>query len=110
MARYSADGVLDPDFGAGGKVTAGSDRGPTAVILQADGKIVAAIDGPGGSEHFEVARYNADGSVDASFGTAGRVTTQFDDVSPAHPGVLAQQPDGKLVVAGQLFEADSGMV
>src|SRR5439155_10672104 len=47
---------------------------------------------------FALARYNADGSVDLTFGSGGRVVTDFggDDAAFA----LAVQPDGKIVVAG----------
>jgi uncharacterized delta-60 repeat protein len=106
LARYNPDGSLDASFGAGGKVTtdfgSGSD-GAQAVALQPDGKIIAA----GKSEpdfdfDFALARYNPDGSLDASFGTGGRVTS---DIS-GFPGggdqseAVAVQPDGRIVAAG----------
>ncbi|TML99050.1 MAG: hypothetical protein E6G02_14550 [Actinobacteria bacterium] len=108
LARYNPNGSLDATFGTGGKVTtdfAGNDDTAFAVVLQSDGKIVVA----GGaktsrSQDFALARYNANGSLDATFGTGGKVTTDFagnDD--EAHALVL--QPDGKLVAAGQ---AESG--
>ena len=70
------------------------------MTLQSDGKIVVA----GGaktsrSQDFALARYNANGSLDATFGTGGKVTTDFagnDDAAFA----LALQQDGKLVAAG----------
>jgi uncharacterized delta-60 repeat protein len=105
LARYANDGSLDPSFGAGGKVT--TELGSTssaayAVALQGDGKIVAAglaaSGGPTGAD-FALARYNADGSLDVSFGVGGKVVTDFDLTHEWAHG-LAIQPDGRLVVAG----------
>ncbi|MGQ9576779.1 MAG: PKD domain-containing protein, partial [Thermoguttaceae bacterium] len=57
---------------------------------------------PGGSD-FAVVRYNSDGSLDTTFGTGGKVTTDFafrDD----HAAAIAVQADGKIVVAGSSYE------
>src|SRR5262249_52641143 len=54
---------------------------------------------------FVVSRYNADGSLDSSFGTGGTVTTDFFhqyDIAYA----VAIQPDGKIVVGGSTFYFD----
>ena len=99
LARYNPNGGLDPTFGTGGLVTTdfGSTDQAFAVALQGDGKIVTA--GRRGSDVI-VARYNADGSVDSSFGsTTGRVITNFGATEQALALVL--QPDGKIVVAGR---------
>jgi uncharacterized delta-60 repeat protein len=123
-ARYAiADGTLDPDFGAGGKAEADvvrpipSTETATGVAVQPDGKTVvvgptdagATVQTKGDLE-FGVARYNADGTRDATFGVGGLdgnglVTTNFatnldgtgTDDSPAG---VALQSDGKIVVAG----------
>lgn len=99
-ARAAAPGDLDPTFGSGGKITTGlgpsASVGATEVVIQSDGKIVAA----GGSNGFTLARYNADGNLDASFGTSGRVSAGFGSCWPFGCG-LALQADGKIVVAGQ---------
>jgi uncharacterized delta-60 repeat protein len=105
LVRYRSNGNLDQSFGTGGKVTTdftGSSGGDqaNALVVQADGKLVAAgfAGGPEGTD-FALARYNPDGSLDPSFGTAGRVTTDFTgDVDIAN--ALAVQADGKLVAAG----------
>ena len=47
-------------------------------------------------------RYNIDGSLDQTFGTNGRVATDFfggDD----RPQSVALQPDGKIVAAGYAY-------
>ena len=104
LARYNADGSLDASFGAGGKVTTsffGFDGSANAVALQADGKIVAVGSAyPGGANNqFAVARYNADGSLDASFGVGGEVTTDFFGRNDWGHDVILQS-DGKIVAAG----------
>jgi uncharacterized delta-60 repeat protein len=99
LARYNPDGTLDPTFGTGGTVTTGLELA-FALVVQADGKLVAAgLVGLVGSD-FALARYNPDGTLDPSFGTGGTVTTDFagaDDAAHA----LAVQADGKLVAAGE---------
>jgi uncharacterized delta-60 repeat protein len=70
------------------------------VALQPDGKIIAAgQSGSGNSADFALVRYNADGSLDASFDDDGRVITA---VSNAYDRALdvAIQRDGKIVAVG----------
>jgi uncharacterized delta-60 repeat protein len=94
LARYLPDGRLDPTFGTGGTVTTdGGLGGILALVLQPDGKLVAAGEGEGG---FALVRYLPDGRLDPTFGTGGTVTTNFGDFTFA----LVLQPDGKLVAAG----------
>jgi uncharacterized delta-60 repeat protein len=65
VARLNPDGSLDPTFGAGGKVTtafAGALAGVSAMVLQPDGKIVAAgqaIRNSTGAVNLLLARYLA---------------------------------------------------
>jgi uncharacterized delta-60 repeat protein len=115
LARYNADGTLDAGFGAVGKVTTsfGSPGDDTihALALQPDGKIVAAgsnfVAAREGSSDFAVARYNADGRLDQTFGSGGKVTTTFGTASDFGNAVLLQ-PDGKIVVAGYSFQGRIG--
>lgn len=102
LARYNPDGRLDAGFGAGGLVLTafGGQDFVISLVQQADGKLVAA----GGSNvagdlDFALARYNPDGSLDPSFGSAGRVLTGFGG-GEERVEALIQQPDGKLVAAG----------
>jgi uncharacterized delta-60 repeat protein len=107
VARYNSNGTLDTNFGTGGKVITdfGVSAQLTSVAVQADGKIVAAgyanLDG---GENFELVRYNSNGTLDASFGTGGKVTTTFgleQGFSYALAYSLAVQQDGKIVLAGE---------
>jgi uncharacterized delta-60 repeat protein len=105
LARFNANGSLDTSFGSGGEVTtdfSGHADDAYAVALQADGKIVAAgfASTPDGqSSNFALGRYNSDGSLDATFGSGGKVTTAFANVSNAANAVVLQA-DGKIVAAG----------
>ena len=106
-ALGDSPGDLDPTFGVGGVVTTPILRGGAqALVLQPDGKLVAA--GKGG-DHFALVRYNPDGSLDTGFGVGGKVTTSI-----AAPGseayALALQPDGKLVAAGRTWEENQGKI
>jgi uncharacterized delta-60 repeat protein len=104
LARYTRNGSLDGSFGRGGKVLTnfGSPRGAAAVVIQPDGKIVAAGSSSRSADRrdaeFALARYRRDGSLDASFGSGGKVLTTFGRYSAA-VGIVLQQ-DGKLVAVG----------
>lgn len=103
LVRYSPDGSLDTGFGSGGKVTTAVGASLTSLALQPDGKIVAAGRGWNGSNYvFELARYLPNGSLDTSFGNGGIVVTA---VPSADAGIfaVALQPDGKIVVAGDVY-------
>jgi uncharacterized delta-60 repeat protein len=91
----------------------GDDFGGAQVIglaIQSDGKIVAAISNfvQGFGPLFIVARLNVNGSLDPTFGSGGIVETQVGPSGGsfgAIASVLALQPDGKILLAGQNSEA-----
>jgi uncharacterized delta-60 repeat protein/uncharacterized repeat protein (TIGR01451 family) len=96
-------GDLDPSFGTDGKVTTdflGDTDECHDMAIQTDGKIVLVgrSNGSGGDFDFALARYNSDGSLDTSFGSGGKVTTDFgnDEIGYA----VAIQSDGKIVAVG----------
>jgi uncharacterized delta-60 repeat protein len=111
LARYRTDGSLDPTFGRGGlvltEILPGHVDSASSVLLQADGKIVAAGGTRGrwrpGSSDFALARYLPDGTLDRSFGNGGRVVTPVSSADD-HVFDVALQPDGKLVAAGWSFQ------
>ncbi len=45
----------------------------------------------------------ADGSLDPTFGTGGKVTTDFGSNLDDYGSDVALQPDGKIIVAGQSY-------
>jgi uncharacterized delta-60 repeat protein len=95
LARYNADGSLDTSFDGDGRVLTDFGGPARALLLQPDGKLVAA----GRSfTDFALVRYNPNGSLDTGFGDAGLVLTDFGPSGEAF--ALGEQPDGKLVAAG----------
>ncbi|MFK7821906.1 MAG: Calx-beta domain-containing protein [Planctomycetaceae bacterium] len=102
VARFNTDGTLDTTFGTGGfnnSAFAEIGRARDVAILS-DGRIVAGGD-TGGDEEFAIARYNADGTLDTSFGTNGGTQTdvagEFED-DEGH--AIAVQPDGRILLGG----------
>jgi uncharacterized delta-60 repeat protein len=93
FARYRTNGRLDPSFSGDGKRTSNITSHVDVahgVAVQADGKIVAA----GGDAAFALIRYKADGTLDTSFGTNGRV------IGPdGAANAIALQADGKIANA-----------
>ena len=104
LARYRRDGTLDATFGSGGRVTTdfGGVDEAFAVGVQRNGRIVAAGTTHSGSTNndFALARYRRDGTLDATFGTGGRVTTDIAGSFDRARAVLVQ-PDGRIVAAGR---------
>ena len=103
-------GDLDPTFGTGG--TTLFDQGafggaPLALAPSGDLAIVGNLLDSGGHDQFLLARLNAYGSLDSSFGFGGVVVDQLKSSSPAGstPYALAVQPDGKIVAGG--FASDA---
>jgi uncharacterized delta-60 repeat protein len=99
VARFNLDGSLDLSFGNGGTVNttfsaASNTERATAVAIQGGGRIVVA----GADTVLELARYNADGSLDTSFSGSGKVTTNLS----ATPQAIAIQPDQKIIMAAHL--------
>ena len=109
LAEYTSGGSLDSTFGKGGIVqttfaggagAGAADAGVASLALQPDGKIVAsgAVIDPQEAFTMKLARYEPDGSLDSSFGTAGRVQTAPKLKYVDGPSALQ---DGRIVVAGE---------
>jgi uncharacterized delta-60 repeat protein len=84
LARYNEDGSVDTTFGKDGTVVTDfvarsgareSSSKAEAVVIQTDGKIVVA--GLANGYDFGLARYTTRGRLDASFGSGGKVATDF---------------------------------
>lgn len=111
VVRYNSDGTIDTSFGTRGAVVttfpSNDFSGASAVAVQSSGEIVAAgftaatncLCGQQASD-FALARYTADGQLDATFGTNGLVVTSFNGDS-ASINALAIQSDGKIVALGR---------
>jgi uncharacterized delta-60 repeat protein len=104
-------GLLDPTFGTGG--VASHNVGFTAtsgLAIQPDGKsVIAGVIGSPGSQEFGLTRYNADGSLDTTFGTNGvaSVSLQGTDDQPSSVTVL---PNGEILEAGTSAVENAGAV
>jgi len=104
LVRYLTNGSLDMSFGVGGKVTTAIGAGNDTieeVAIDSNGKIVAAgYSHNGSNSDFALARYNEDGSLDISFDSDGKQTTDFD-TSGDVGRCLAIDGYGRIIVAGQ---------
>jgi uncharacterized delta-60 repeat protein len=99
LTRYNVNGTLDTTFGSGGNVTNIPVNGGN-LLIQPDGKIVLA-GSPTTQAGCAVARFNANGTTDSSFGTGGVVFNTSLPSSNGNGGV-ALQSDGKIVVSGNV--------
>ena len=102
IARFLADGTPDASFNGTGRATC--DFGETevgyALVMQSNGKIIVAgysYGGASGNGDACLARFNANGTLDSSFGTGGKVVTDLGGGSE-QVQAAALQPNGKLVV------------
>lgn len=107
IIRYNVDGTPDTTFSGDGvldsRLSSGRVDEVHAVTIQSDGKIlVAGSSGARGipaSKDMLVARYNADGTPDTTWGGAGWVLTgiAWDDVAYS----VKVLSDGRVLVGGQ---------
>jgi uncharacterized delta-60 repeat protein len=113
LALLNADGSLDTGFGGDGRITPDLNPDSTwdyayGVVVEPDNKVVFAGGFQPDDWNFAadlfVARVNADGSSDTSFGDGGVAIADFGtpgDVSRSEANLLLRQSDGRLVVAGR---------
>jgi uncharacterized delta-60 repeat protein len=104
LARYNSDGTLDTTFSTDGKLTTNftrrTDGGLSVALQPSDGKIVAGGFAGGGGGRFAVARYNADGALDTTFSSDGKVTVNFTRSDDFVNDLVIQPSDGKIVAVG----------
>jgi uncharacterized delta-60 repeat protein len=103
LIRYNTNGSLDESFGTGGKVRAdfGSDDNVADLAVAHDGKlVVAGATRLSGTFDMAVARYNADGSADATFNGNGRFVEDFSPGTTDRASSVAVQQNGKIIVGG----------
>ena len=104
VARVEEGGLPDSTFGIDGVAFADfseMDDSASAAIQQTDGKLVLAGSASTSTGSFDIglARFDTDGTLDASFGNGGRATL---DIGGSHDFAsgLIEQPGGKYVIAG----------
>ncbi len=113
IARFNANGTLDPTFGQDGRTRIDADTFSvgSGVAIQGDGKIVvagyAAPDTSGASmRRMILFRFNPNGLADSTFGAGGMTSVEIG--SGGQITAMRLQPDGRIVVAGQVFHASGG--
>ena len=109
VARLTTAGVLDTTFNGGlGFITTDFptdqiDLGQ-ALAIQIDDKIVVAgYTNDGYNEDFALARYQAEGGLDAGFGTSGLVKTAINSDDQAF--AVAVESTGRIFAAEMLFKS-----
>jgi uncharacterized delta-60 repeat protein len=93
-------GAPDPSFGTSGQVVAdfGGTESAAGVVVQPNGKVVV-VGTSGATNDIVLARYNPDGTPDATFGGGtGTFTFGFGGTDTA--AGIALQADGRFVVVG----------
>lgn len=111
LARYLPNGTLDTSFGVRGQaqlppVGGLGPAGRPALAVQPDGKYVWAGEttGSGGSAGaFAAVRFNANGTVDQTFGVGGTATTAFGNSNVQGADTVLVQPDGKILLGGEVL-------
>lgn len=101
--RLNSNGTIDTTFNGIGKVTKDINKTDNvgAVAIQTDGKIILAgyTTTTTGNQFYTAVRFNSNGSIDNTFGSAG-VVTGNNTLAGFLSGGIALQSDGKIVLAG----------
>ncbi|MFK7916177.1 MAG: DUF4347 domain-containing protein, partial [Pseudomonadales bacterium] len=96
IGKLGPDGQLDVSFGNVGYFEASAIEYIRDIKEQSDGKFLVVGDT---YPDFTLARYNADGTLDTSFGTNGSVTTNILGSDDAYE--VAVHSDGSIIVVGE---------
>jgi uncharacterized delta-60 repeat protein len=101
LFRFNVDGSPDSSFDGDGIVTTPNLESATSIVIQSDGKIVAAGYGQGpGNYDLALARYNSNGSLDNTFGGGDGITTVDFNNSSDFGAAVALDNQGRAVVVG----------
>ncbi len=110
LVRYTSTGILDTSFASIGytflpfTITGGTIDICKALAIQSDDKIILAGSSRDSNaiKHFALARFNANGTLDTSFGNNG--TTYLPIIIPGgidnEIHAIALQADGKIIAGG----------
>ena len=103
LMRFTSNGSLDPSFGLNGKAFQdpdGFDEVIYDIQYQTDGKLL--VSGKYRDSDFLLRRYLADGSPDITFGSNGKVTTDFMNFDLAQ--YLRLYLDGRILAVGSTID------
>ena len=108
FVRLTSNGAFDSTFNGTGKLLISGGKGSATaalidLVIQPDGKYVASgmlpSSSKGSTSQFALVRVNPNGSLDTTFGSGGKVVTNFGGTWSAARN-LAVLPDGKIVAGG----------
>ena len=102
IVRYDASGVLDPSWGTEGVFTLATGQGDesaVAIVVQPDGKVLAAAHGT----QIRVLRLDSDGTLDPTWGGTGLVATGLSGGGFDGYGDLLLEEDGSVLVAASFL-------
>lgn len=107
LIRLNSDGLVDTTFGTSGYVFDFFNTTYdlfTCAALQDDNKIIVGGESSyGGNNAFALIRFEANGAIDNSFGTSGKVMNTVDNFS-AYAKDIVIQNDGKIVLVGSVID------
>ena len=108
ICQLDNGGNLDNSFGTNGivKIAIGNTYNYVKdLLVQSDNKIIlvgsSTIGGQG--DNFALVKLKSNGTLDSSFNSVGYVTTDFISGSNDYGNALTMQADGKILVAGYLY-------
>lgn len=106
VVRFDASGRIDAGFGQGGRIALDTPAGNLKdLVVDAQGRFLVLADAYiNGSSDLLVARFDADGDADPSFGQGGWLPIRHEGQDS--PKALALDGQGRVVVLGQLYAAD----
>lgn len=112
--RYEDSGSLDTGFGTAGRASAsfgGDGEVATAVVAAPGGKILVSGWTDTGTTGLElaIARFDATGVLDPTFGTGGMTTTALPS-GTAFSDSLVRLPSGRIIVGGGSSLVDGVLV
>jgi uncharacterized delta-60 repeat protein len=114
LVRYNTSGTLDSTFGTGGEVVNALPINsinplPQDMVITSTGQIVTLASYYGSvSNQFVLTRYNANGSLDTTFGQGGYVNTTVPGSHFVDGARLLQQPNGDLIVTAESSPGGNG--
>jgi uncharacterized delta-60 repeat protein len=123
LLRFTSNGVLDTAFGEvsgsqrSGKITLdiGVRDVANSVKMQRIGTedriLIVGVTGESGSADFILARYTANGDLDTTFGSGGKITTNFGSPNASFSSDVARDVlvlnDNKILVVGSTDQSQS---
>jgi uncharacterized delta-60 repeat protein len=108
LVRLNTNGTPDTTFGINGVSQAKSGVSAKSLAVQSNRKILAvgSFRKNNGPSDFAVARLNENGTLDGTFGTSGKVTTDFAKGSDGASDVVVTGSD--YIIAGGSAGSNSG--